>query len=309
MATMVLDRPVVCLLVLVILLFLLEGALGLKCRTEDGPSSEEVRRVIKLCMKRIATESKNRSSDEYEDYDSSYDDEDDKKGGANGKGGVFTLKNMTSNGGQGQNRGRSDGRRDDRRRTDRTRDRDRTRGRDYPDYRGRNDYDYGMRRRGGYGNGDPYGQPSRYKRQYYNDVPQYGYGGYNYQQNVRYNQERNNFMNNTSSNTNSNSSNNATDAETQRDRACLMQCFFQEMKMTNNDGVPEKQKVLQVVTKDLRSTDLREFYTDSIQECFNMIGLDNKLKEKCEVSLKFVTCLADRGQANCDDWENETILF
>ena len=105
----------------------------------------------------------------------------------------------------------------------------------------------------------------------------------------------------------SNSTNSPENPE--RDRACLMQCFFQEMKMTNNVGFPDKHKVLHVVTKDLRDHELKDFYIDSIQECFHMIGMDNKLKDKCDYSMKFVTCLAERGQANCNDWENEAIMF
>lgn len=81
------------------------------------------------------------------------------------------------------------------------------------------------------------------------------------------------------------------------------------MKMTNNEGLPDKHKVLHVVTKDLRDYELRDFYTDSIQECFHMISMDNRIRDKCDYSMRFVTCLADRGQANCNDWENETLIF
>nr|QXO35505.1 odorant binding protein Obp29 [Anopheles coluzzii] len=92
----------------------------------------------------------------------------------------------------------------------------------------------------------------------------------------------------------------------ERDRACLMQCFFEEMKATNADGFPEKHKVLHVITKDIREHELREFYVDSIQECFHMLGLDNRLKDKCDYSMRFVTCLSDRFETNCDDWESVT---
>uniref|UniRef100_A0A182JZ02 Odorant-binding protein 29 n=1 Tax=Anopheles christyi TaxID=43041 RepID=A0A182JZ02_9DIPT len=92
----------------------------------------------------------------------------------------------------------------------------------------------------------------------------------------------------------------------ERDRACLMQCFFEEMKATSSDGFPEKHKVLHVITKDIREHELREFYVDSIQECFHMLGLDNRLKDKCAYSMRFVTCLSDRFETNCDDWESVT---
>ncbi|EDS34381.1 conserved hypothetical protein [Culex quinquefasciatus] len=231
-------RRVVLLFVLVALLAFLQGTAALKCRTEDGPSSDEVRKVIRICMKQITTEAENKSSDEYEDYDSSYSDtesdEQDGKNGAKQSEGSHRNDARGKNSDGDRNGGsRSSGRNDDRRMGE-GRNRKKSNDRDQ-------DWDY-------YGHG-----PGR--------------------------------------------------------RTCLMQCFFQEMKMTNSDGFPDKHKVLHVVTKDLRDHELKDFYVDSIQECFHMIGMDNKLKDKCDYSMKFVTCLAERGQANCNDWENEAIMF
>ncbi|XP_058830501.1 general odorant-binding protein 71 [Topomyia yanbarensis] len=286
---------------LVVLLCILQKTSALKCRTEDGPTSDEVRKVIRTCMKRISTESENKTtnSDEYEDYDSSSSEmdsgeQDQKDGGKRDDGKQKSGSNQKGNGNgrNGDDGGRNAGRnRDDNRNADRS-----------PGQSGRSrdsDYGYGMGRR----NNDGMNQRGRYKRQYYDDDPQGRYGN-NYQQTDRYNRERNGFMN-----SNGNNSSNNASGSLERDRACLMQCFFQEMKMTNNEGFPDKHKVLHVVTKDLRDSELRDFYTDSIQECFHMISMDNKLKDKCDYALKFVTCLADRGQANCNDWENETIMF
>ncbi|XP_055532839.1 general odorant-binding protein 71 [Wyeomyia smithii] len=268
---------------------------ALKCRTEDGPTSDEVRKVVRTCMKRISSESDNKtqsssSSNEYENYDSSADDDDsdDEKKQPDGRQNrTGTQRNSKSNRGDSRNRGRNN---NDHSNSNRNRmDGGRNRDWDYGN-------DMGRRNDGGrMSNG-------RYKRQYYNDGTQDGYG-YSYQQNDRYNRDRNNFLNPTD-----NSSKNATENE-DRDRACLMQCFFQEMKMTNSEGFPDQHKVLHVVTKDLRDKELRDFYTDSIQECFHMISMDSKLKDKCDYTMKFVICLADRGQANCKDWEHESIMF
>lgn len=91
---------------------------------------------------------------------------------------------------------------------------------------------------------------------------------------------------------------------------CLMQCFFNEMKMTTNEGFPDRHKVLRVMSEDIRDRDLKDFYTDSITECFAHLELDSKRKEKCEFSKKFVTCLTERAKANCDDWnEGASILL
>lgn len=88
-----------------------------------------------------------------------------------------------------------------------------------------------------------------------------------------------------------------------------MQCFFEEMKMTSNDGYPDRHKVLHVLTDELRSRELKDFYSDSIQECFEVLNLERK-KEKCEYSRNLVTCLSERAKTNCDDWnDSENILF
>ncbi|XP_062562362.1 general odorant-binding protein 71-like [Armigeres subalbatus] len=286
---------------IILVLSLLDDTWALKCRTEDGPSSDEIRKVIRVCMKRISSESENKSSNEYENYDSSYlnsDSDEDRETSTDGN-----VRRQVSGGGQMENTKRNGEQMGMGRDSSRNNDDRRGNGKNRQDNGRRNDrdqeYDYGPSRRRMDDGRNQYG---RYKRQYYNDGSQGGYG-YSAQQNERYNRDRDNFMQ-----PSSNSSGNGT-SNTERDRACMMQCFFQEMKMTNNEGFPDKHKVLHVVTKDLRDFDLRDFYTDSIQECFHMISMDNKLKDKCDYSMKFVMCLADRGQANCNDWDNETIMF
>ncbi|XP_058458044.1 general odorant-binding protein 71 [Malaya genurostris] len=270
---------------LVNLLCLLQESLTLKCRTEEGPTSEEVRRVIRICMNRIGTddsENKTTTGYEYNDYDSPHSEMTSEEQGENearrrdsnqkGYGGGINRNDRERNTGDIRNAGRNQ----------------QANGRN-----GNENHAYGMRNR----NNDGINRNGRYKRQFYDDDPQ---GRYGYQQTDRYNQDRNRFMK-------SNGNNSGDSAN--RDRACFMQCFFQEMKMTNNDGFPDKHKVLHVITKDMRNSELRDFYIDSIQECFHMISMDNQLKDKCDFALRFVSCLADRSQANCNDWENETIIF
>lgn len=90
---------------------------------------------------------------------------------------------------------------------------------------------------------------------------------------------------------------------------CIMQCFFQEMKMTNTEGFPDRHRVLHVITDEMRNRELKEFYTDSIQECFAVLELDNK-QEKCRFSKNLVTCLTERAKTNCDDWNSDgNVLF
>lgn len=76
----------------------------------------------------------------------------------------------------------------------------------------------------------------------------------------------------------------------------------------NNDGFPDKHKVLQALTRDIRDHELKDFYTDSIQECFHMIDLEQR-REKCQYSKNLITCLTERAKTNCNDWDGSSLIF
>lgn len=79
---------------------------------------------------------------------------------------------------------------------------------------------------------------------------------------------------------------------------------------TNAEGFPDKHKALHVLTKELRDRELKDFYTDSIHECFHMIDMDPKRhRDICVYSQSVVTCLAESAKMNCADWDGETVLF
>jgi hypothetical protein len=79
---------------------------------------------------------------------------------------------------------------------------------------------------------------------------------------------------------------------------------------TNNEGFPDKHKALHVLTKELRDRELKDFYTDSIQECFRMMDLEPKLhRDNCLYSKNLITCLAERAKMNCADWDGESVIF
>jgi PBP/GOBP family len=90
----------------------------------------------------------------------------------------------------------------------------------------------------------------------------------------------------------------------EHDRSCIIQCFLQEMKMTNTDGFPDKHKANQILTKDIRDRQLKDFFSDTIQECFHVLDLDKK-RDKCDYSRNLVNCFAERGKMNCDDWQDD----
>lgn len=79
---------------------------------------------------------------------------------------------------------------------------------------------------------------------------------------------------------------------------------------TNNEGFPDKNKALHILTKELRDRELKDFYSDSIQECFRMMDVDLKLyRDNCLFSKTLTTCLAQRAEENCADWSEETLVF
>ncbi|XP_059621757.1 general odorant-binding protein 71 [Phlebotomus argentipes] len=190
---------------------------GLKCQTDDGPTEEDVKRVVRVCMRKIGEELDDNSND-YED-DEQPSDQDNY----------------------------------------RSRNREHLRGRQ------------GRYRRSGYKNSSN------------------GYG---------------------QSNNNNNNNNNQSNYErrSEYDRSCLMHCFFQEMKMTNEDEFPDKHKVLHVLTRELRNRQLKNFYTDSIQECFHILEMEQR-RDKCEFSRNLIYCLGERAKTNCDDWSDNTVIF
>lgn len=81
---------------------------------------------------------------------------------------------------------------------------------------------------------------------------------------------------------------------------------------TNNEDYPDKHKMVNVLAKDVRERELRDFFTDSIQQCFHMVEMMNgrhKRKDKCEFTQDIVTCLTERAKANCDDYADEVMMF
>ncbi|XP_031618381.1 general odorant-binding protein 71 isoform X2 [Contarinia nasturtii] len=131
---------------------------------------------------------------------------------------------------------------------------------------------------------------------------------------MEHNQFRNPHQNQSPGYSNSYNSNktNSNNNQTEQDRSCLVHCFFRELKMTNNEDFPEKRKMLQVLTKDIREQEVREFYVSSIQECFHVVdNMENynRRKNKCEVALTIVTCLTERAKTNCEDFHNGMVLF
>jgi hypothetical protein len=196
----------VCLLILVCG-FLAPEVSTLKCVTPDGLQVDEVRRVIKKCMKKIATSVELKNYDEYENFESEEPEEreDDSGNDARRRGNNDRMNNNYDN--------------------------------NY-NPRSRHDYDYPQQQQQAGGNyremnrrrndrHDPSSQsPSPhnpYQLAYADDGSNNSRRGSYYGRNKK-----------SSSSSGSNNNDNSTVVDVdkhERDRSCILQCFFQELKM------------------------------------------------------------------------------
>ncbi|XP_001960777.4 odorant-binding protein 59a, partial [Drosophila ananassae] len=93
--------------------------------------------------------------------------------------------------------------------------------------------------------------------------------------------------------------------------ACVAQCFFEEMNMVDGNGMPERRKVSYLLTKDLRDRELRNFFMDTVQQCFRYLETGGRGRQnKCVVSQELVKCMSEYAKAQCEDWEEHgNLLF
>ncbi|XP_052741327.1 GATA zinc finger domain-containing protein 14 [Bicyclus anynana] len=93
------------------------------------------------------------------------------------------------------------------------------------------------------------------------------------------------------------------------DKACVLQCFMENLHVTDDRGLPDRYLVTHALTKDEKNEDLRDFLQESIEECFQILDNENT-ESKCEFSKNLLTCLSEKGRTNCDDWNGKpSFLF
>ncbi|XP_016991770.2 odorant-binding protein 59a [Drosophila rhopaloa] len=92
---------------------------------------------------------------------------------------------------------------------------------------------------------------------------------------------------------------------------CVAQCFFEEMNMVDGNGMPDRRKVSYLLTKDLRDRELRNFFTDTVQQCFRYLeNIGRNRHNKCAVARELVKCMSEYAKAQCEDWEEHgNMLF
>lgn len=156
------------LFLLVVLGYLCATCVSLRCQTDDGVTEEDVRRIVRVCMRKVGENDEDNS--EYDEDSSDYDDDGEEDGGQRGGGGG-------------------------RRKNTRYGDDYRQRSRDHSRYFRKS-----------------------FKNGYYDD-----YEGYSRNNNRRGEDRDRTGGQNVS----------LTDKQTERDKACVVHCFFQEMKMVN----------------------------------------------------------------------------
>uniref|UniRef100_A0A1B0FQ79 Uncharacterized protein n=1 Tax=Glossina morsitans morsitans TaxID=37546 RepID=A0A1B0FQ79_GLOMM len=198
-------------------------SVALRCRTDDGPSEAELKRVTRNCMRKLS-----------ENY-----------------------MQTTLNGHQ-QNQHAQQHNKEDENANSRT---NADNGGDYLNYNQRNQFQ-----------------------------SHENYNNNNNNNSTRYN----NRYNNKSKNSNNNNS---------TDSFCLAHCFFEQMQMLNNRRYPDQHKVLYVLTKDIRDRELRNFYTDTIHQCFHYLESQHR-RDKCQFSRDLINCMTEYAKGNCDDWND-----
>ncbi|XP_033252262.1 odorant-binding protein 59a-like [Drosophila miranda] len=91
---------------------------------------------------------------------------------------------------------------------------------------------------------------------------------------------------------------------------CVAQCFFEEMNIADGNGLPDRRKVSYILTKDLRDRELRNFFMDTVQQCFRYLENSRNRNNKCSQSRDLIKCMSEYAKAQCDDWEEYgSLLF
>ncbi|KAL7736072.1 hypothetical protein ACLKA6_003809 [Drosophila palustris] len=225
------------------------GIWSLKCRSQDGLSDEELKRIVRSCMQRGG--SGNQDDNEHRRYN--YDNNN------------YSQDNYRQ--GQGERDRQNQG-------------------------QGQGQQSYGNR-----------WQRSLKHSELNNNRP---------------NNNNNNNYNNNNYNNNNNNNNNTGELS-----SCVAQCFFEEMNMVDANGQPDRRKVSYLLTKDLRDRALRNFYMDTVQQCFRYLeqsryqsnnnnnnnSNNNNNNNRCGQSRELIKCMAEYAKAQCDDWEEHSNLL
>lgn len=98
-------------------------------------------------------------------------------------------------------------------------------------------------------------------------------------------------------------------SQSSRSGDCMTHCLFRELNVLNNEDYPDKHKIYYVLTRNVRNTDIREFFSDSIHECFQLLEQEKRRDNSCDYSKNLLNCMVQYAKANCDDWDDHSLMF
>ncbi|CAD6225324.1 GSCOCT00005621001.3-RA-CDS [Cotesia congregata] len=88
----------------------------------------------------------------------------------------------------------------------------------------------------------------------------------------------------------------------QDEQSCVTQCFFDELKLTNRQGFPDRTSVINMMLQGIHDPMIRDFIEQSIINCFHFVyGLH---LDKCTFSHNLLSCFADKARERCEDWDD-----
>ncbi|XP_011498926.1 PREDICTED: general odorant-binding protein 71 [Ceratosolen solmsi marchali] len=91
-----------------------------------------------------------------------------------------------------------------------------------------------------------------------------------------------------------------------KEQGCIIQCFFNELNIVDQNGFPERSAVIGVMTQNIHDPYLQDFIEESVVECYHYLSNFNR-EEKCQFSQNLLSCLAEKGSEKCEDWDDEYI--
>ncbi|XP_014467895.1 PREDICTED: general odorant-binding protein 71 isoform X2 [Dinoponera quadriceps] len=86
-------------------------------------------------------------------------------------------------------------------------------------------------------------------------------------------------------------------------RACVTQCFFNELNAVDHRGFPQQELIINLMTHNIQNPELQDFMEEAIIECFHFLSADMR-QDKCYFSQNLLSCLAEKGKERCEDWNN-----
>uniref|UniRef100_A0A1A9X2Z4 Odorant-binding protein n=1 Tax=Glossina brevipalpis TaxID=37001 RepID=A0A1A9X2Z4_9MUSC len=313
----------------------------LRCRTDDGPSEAELKRVTRNCMRKFSDNymqttlnghQQNQQLEQYHgggggggggggagqysrhdqhfpyrthnyDYDASYDDGNENYEDNGGAGINFNFYGHQSNNPNNHNNRNNNDNNNNNNNNNNNRQnygnnhRGGVGSTNNEDYMAQRNRERNVNSRSNGGNGGDY--PNYNQR---NQFKSYGYINDNNNNNNNSTQYNNRYNNNNNRKNINNNNNNSNEV------FCLVHCFFEQMQMLNNRHYPDRHKVLYVLTKDIRDHELRNFYTDTIQQCFHYLE-SLRPRDKCQFSRDLINCMTEYAKGNCDDWNEFNMMF